>query len=342
VIEFVPKTMAPNLLTLCAFLSMVCAYLLVSLHCPSMSECNLPGWGYIALALCIFSYQTLDNLDGRQARRTGSSSALGEVFDHGADTLTVPLFAISIGSALQLGETLTFYCFIASMVTFYLYTWEGYFTGGMILRSLENPEEAQTILEFFLILTFFFGPSMWISEWNIFGYFLQLNQLFVFFMLTGMCVTVYKNIANVRRHLITRNLATRPALLCLIPFGLLIGMTLFWNWLSPTLLRQHPRLFIMTIGFLFSYLTIRLIVHAVCHEMLKLYYNVLTPLFIINIFSFIGSLLPRPIIEDEVILSLYFLATFLHIVYLILSIVGEFCHYLNIRPFTITKPPLEV
>lgn len=38
---------------------------------------------YQFAAAMIFTYQTMDNLDGKQARRTGSSSALGEVFDHG-------------------------------------------------------------------------------------------------------------------------------------------------------------------------------------------------------------------------------------------------------------------
>jgi hypothetical protein len=34
-------------------------------------------------------YSLLDNLDGRQARRTGTSSPLGELFDHGCDCLAV-------------------------------------------------------------------------------------------------------------------------------------------------------------------------------------------------------------------------------------------------------------
>jgi ethanolaminephosphotransferase len=32
---------------------------------------------------CILMYQLLDNMDGKQARRTGTSSALGTLFDHG-------------------------------------------------------------------------------------------------------------------------------------------------------------------------------------------------------------------------------------------------------------------
>ena len=34
-------------------------------------------------------YCLLDNLDGRQARRTNNSSPLGELFDHGCDSLAV-------------------------------------------------------------------------------------------------------------------------------------------------------------------------------------------------------------------------------------------------------------
>jgi phosphatidylglycerophosphate synthase len=32
--------------------------------------------------------QTLDAIDGKQARRTGSSNALGELFDHGCDSMS--------------------------------------------------------------------------------------------------------------------------------------------------------------------------------------------------------------------------------------------------------------
>ncbi|MBP5977864.1 CDP-alcohol phosphatidyltransferase family protein, partial [Brasilonema sp. CT11] len=40
-------------------------------------------WIYLFSAACLFFYQTMDNLDGRQARRTGASSPLGQLFDHG-------------------------------------------------------------------------------------------------------------------------------------------------------------------------------------------------------------------------------------------------------------------
>ena len=35
----------------------------------------------------LFFYQSLDAIDGKQARRTGMAGPLGEMFDHGCDAL---------------------------------------------------------------------------------------------------------------------------------------------------------------------------------------------------------------------------------------------------------------
>lgn len=47
-----------------------------------------PWWAYIQAAIGLFVYQTLDATDGKQARRLSSSSPLGELFDHGCDSMT--------------------------------------------------------------------------------------------------------------------------------------------------------------------------------------------------------------------------------------------------------------
>jgi phosphatidylglycerophosphate synthase len=43
----------------------------------------VPQWTIFYACFCGFMYQTLDAVDGKQARRTGSSSPLGQLFDHG-------------------------------------------------------------------------------------------------------------------------------------------------------------------------------------------------------------------------------------------------------------------
>ena len=51
-----------------------------------------PGWAYFTAALGLFLYQSLDAIDGKQARRTNSASPLGELFDHGCDAVSCGKF----------------------------------------------------------------------------------------------------------------------------------------------------------------------------------------------------------------------------------------------------------
>ena len=43
---------------------------------------------------CYLAYRILDEMDGKQARKTGNSSPLGLLFDHGCDAFTTALLTI--------------------------------------------------------------------------------------------------------------------------------------------------------------------------------------------------------------------------------------------------------
>ena len=45
-----------------------------------------PGLHPHSFGIGLFVYQSLDAIDGKQARRTGTSGPLGELFDHGTET----------------------------------------------------------------------------------------------------------------------------------------------------------------------------------------------------------------------------------------------------------------
>lgn len=66
---------------------------------------NYPPWIAIALGISMLVYQHLDNLDGKQARRTENSSPLGLLFDHGVDAIVVCLSAINFFRIVGLGNT---------------------------------------------------------------------------------------------------------------------------------------------------------------------------------------------------------------------------------------------
>ena len=61
---------------------------------------------YFNLAGSLFVYQTMDAIDGKQARRTGTGSPLGELFDHGLDCIANAFFLPSMLMCLQAGKDL--------------------------------------------------------------------------------------------------------------------------------------------------------------------------------------------------------------------------------------------
>ena len=80
--KFIPLWAAPNLITLVGLVFQIVAFVVLAAHCPTMTE-SPPPWTAGLAGFCLFTYSTLDNVDGKQARRTGSSSPLGLLFDHG-------------------------------------------------------------------------------------------------------------------------------------------------------------------------------------------------------------------------------------------------------------------
>lgn len=63
-----------------------------------------PRWSCLLCALGLFVYQSLDSIDGKQARRTNTSSPLGELFDHGCDSISTVFVALSACISCQLGH----------------------------------------------------------------------------------------------------------------------------------------------------------------------------------------------------------------------------------------------
>lgn len=71
-------------------------------HATRSSAGDAPPWVYALSAFSVLFYCHLDCLDGKQARRTKSSSPLGQLFDHGCDALSVNLLLANIACSLSL------------------------------------------------------------------------------------------------------------------------------------------------------------------------------------------------------------------------------------------------
>ena len=102
VVELLPDSMAPNLVTLWGLVVLGSASLSMIYYDVSMTK-ELPSWTYLFSAIGVFIFQTMDAIDGKQARRTNSSSPLGQLFDHGWDALAWTFVNINLVSVFRVG-----------------------------------------------------------------------------------------------------------------------------------------------------------------------------------------------------------------------------------------------
>ena len=76
--ECLPLWLAPNMVTTLGGLHCGLAYGILWYYCPDF-DTTPPSWVIMLASYCSFAYYTLDCMDGKQARRTGSSSPLGQL-----------------------------------------------------------------------------------------------------------------------------------------------------------------------------------------------------------------------------------------------------------------------
>ena len=87
-VNYVPNTLAPNLITLCSLICNIIAFIIAVLDGGFDFSQPLKTSTCFIIGITQFLYQLLDNIDGKQARRTGNSTPFGMLMDHGCDIFT--------------------------------------------------------------------------------------------------------------------------------------------------------------------------------------------------------------------------------------------------------------
>jgi phosphatidylglycerophosphate synthase len=82
--NWLPDWLAPNLLTLLGVVLPLAMLIAVCVVNPSFGE-TVPHWLLMLGFLANLWYQTIDAVDGKQARRTNNCSPLGQILDHNLD-----------------------------------------------------------------------------------------------------------------------------------------------------------------------------------------------------------------------------------------------------------------
>lgn len=257
-IEWFPKWVAPNLITVGGLAFSVLSVAKVLWFNPQVYGAVFPRWVYLAFAGELWMYQTLDALDGQQARRTGSSSPLGELFDHCVDAINTSLQALVICSAFRCGPLTYVISLFASTLNFYLSTWEEYHTGTLYLSAVSGPVEGVLALIGMFVATAVLGPEIWSKPSAQSG------------LLGGASAAIALNVLLALRNVVKQGDFAKK-LRGLIPYCILTGGWILWISLVPQILYQFPIQITLSYGLSFALLVGRIITAHVAHQEFPMY-----------------------------------------------------------------------
>ena len=98
-----PDWLAPNALTLLGLVFPLASMAAICYTDPTFTQ-TLPYWIWFLAWFADFWYQTIDAIDGKQARRTDNCSPLGQILDHNLDQISFTCMMVHVCSSLQLNS----------------------------------------------------------------------------------------------------------------------------------------------------------------------------------------------------------------------------------------------
>lgn len=347
VVEYCPKWVAPNLLTFLGFIFAVGIFLLFSImdyyilasddDYPDISP--LPKWTFTVAAIFMFIAYTLDGIDGKQARRTGSSSPLGELFDHGIDSYTASLIPIAVLSVFGRGERFSlnshhmYFLLWNILINFHLCHWEKYNTGVLFLPWGYDITMCITVVMF--IITGIWGYQMWqfvlpggitigkLIEIVVYGTTLFSNIPTVLWNV----YLSYKDRTGYERSLLE---ALRPFSPVVIFFAICMG----WVLNSPgKILDTDPRPIFFITGTIFSNICCRLIVAQMSSSRSEAFNMLLIPTALV---TFLSVITRSARLEFGLAYSLCVFVALAHVHYGC-CVVRQMCRHFRINCFSL-KP----
>jgi len=311
----------------------------------------MASWLWFVASICQFLSHHLDGTDGKQARRTQSSTPLGELFDHGLDSwaallLPVALYSIFGRSELYGVSTTRMYGLLWLILgSFIISHWEKYNTGILFLPwSYDLSQIGMTVL---FLLTSIFGQQVWyfnVGDWSS----TQIIEIFIYVFALGLSLpfsiyNMYKAYLNKTFKQPSVYEAIRPLFATIYLFTI----QLIWlNYSRINILDLEPRMFYWITGTLFSNISCRLIVAQMTSTRCEIFNWALIPLtgvvvLFTNPYIYSLSIAINKELEVLMLYAMAVLVTLQHVHYGI-CMVRQICDHLNIYCFIITsKPPAK-
>jgi len=167
-----PSWIAPNTITLIGTVVLFSAFILGVSYDPQLTG-EAPTWTFVVMAIAGFIYQTFDGSDGKHARNTKSGSALGEMFDHGCDSLVGFLYTSYCLHCAQMGMNswVTILVIVSQACAFFTSNLTLLHQGRQNFNDLDC-QEAQVVMQIWMVMGYIYGIAfytfqVWIPAYPI-------------------------------------------------------------------------------------------------------------------------------------------------------------------------------
>ncbi|KAJ8362295.1 hypothetical protein AAFF_G00384620 [Aldrovandia affinis] len=347
VVKVLPTWLAPNLITFTGFMFLVLNFLMLAFYdydfdASGAGHVHVPSWVWVTAGLFNFLAYTLDGVDGKQARRTNSSTPLGELFDHGLDSWACIFFVATVYSIFGRGQagvdvaTLYFILWVV-LFSFILSHWEKYNTGVLFLPW--GYDVSQVTISIVYIITAVVGVETWHVPfaWNF-----QYRDLFTVMILgCSFAVTLPMSLYNVFKAYRSNTLKQDSLYESFLPFlspVLLFVLSTLWVLLSPTdILELQPRVFFLMVGTSSCVICCKLIVCQMSNTRCQPLSWLLLPMGLVVLLVASGMA-----VRSEALLLYAWTATVVlgHIHYGV-SVVHQLSDHFNIFAFSLKKPSTD-
>ncbi len=149
IVERLPERISANTFTLMSNFGSILTFvaaIVIGMHAGAS-----PLW-FLVPAFGIFFYFSLDNMDGMQARRTNTSTPMGEFLDHWFDSFNIGLVSLAILITLELPPLMILALLALACVAFFTQFWEQRESGWLICGPFGSIEGGMITVGMYLLL----------------------------------------------------------------------------------------------------------------------------------------------------------------------------------------------
>ncbi|KAI9023573.1 hypothetical protein CLU79DRAFT_749167 [Phycomyces nitens] len=353
-ITLFPTWIAPNLITLIGLFFMLTNVVFILIWVPDLGT-EGPSWIYFSFAAGLWLYSTFDNVDGRQARRTGTSSPLGELFDHGCDALNCVYVVLLQSASLGLGHTgQVGVLLVVTVVGFYLSTVEEYYTGVLYLGYVNGPTEGIIVSCLAFVVSGFYGAGAWQLEVVDTAWFGWLGEflpegatfahlfvwgMFFFFIVTHCPVCLYA----IHKACVEKNISSCKTfyntLYPIISYSLAVY---FWlsSPYSSLLQDQHVILFSLYFNVLFGLIASSIILAHLTKSDFPVFTGLLSMPWLMVVLVNGPAIFGTRVLSaryEYILLAILFITSTIYYLFWVSTVIRAFCQFLGIRCLVIRR-----